>query len=476
MLDPERTATVDVSVTAKTNAKHGKQTAYISVSTSDFPQLDPSPVKVTFDILPNNSTTTLRSDTRRTGTNPNFPVNTNPWSKYVSYNLGTTVVGKTTVDRAVRAGVLVIENFLFDEGPHSGAMHTLVLVAPTTNEVYCFSEADLIKHGKAASHLWHTPLGLPPIMRKTSNIAPPIGICGTPVVDTKNRRMFVVAMWDDGTNTGHYSIFNVALDTGKITSHKELTDSGAPGRVTFNADTVDQRTAINLVDGWLWLGFAAFQSDDRGDYYGWVVAINSEDLSRQLYQPMIESTNCYGGGVWGTGGVAASVDGKSVFALTGNANAPDSYWNAITAAGLPVTAAGPGSLRDYFNALVRLKITGSGSSSKIEVSGWFQDSTLRLCRNPIPRRMKASHRSRTAPILTSGDQAPSFFHPSTSSSSSPSYRRTATSSSSNYSTSAASPNHSRDCHSPTRFTRQLKMIPRSQLHSYAHLMAATFSL
>lgn len=37
------------------------------------------------------STTTLRSDTARTGTNPNFSINTNPWRKYLSIDLGTTV-------------------------------------------------------------------------------------------------------------------------------------------------------------------------------------------------------------------------------------------------------------------------------------------------------------------------------------------------------------------------------------------------
>jgi hypothetical protein len=64
------------------------------------------------------STTTLRSDTARTGTNPNFPINTNPWRKYVSVDLGTTVIGGQTFNRPVRAGVLVVENWLFNAGPH----------------------------------------------------------------------------------------------------------------------------------------------------------------------------------------------------------------------------------------------------------------------------------------------------------------------------------------------------------------------
>jgi hypothetical protein len=88
--------------------------------------------------------------------------------------------------------------------------------------------------------------GRTPIMRGGSNLAPPLGVCGTPVADAANRRLFVTAMWDDGSGTGHYTMFNIALDTGAITTSQELVDAGAAGRVTFNTDVLDQRTAINL--------------------------------------------------------------------------------------------------------------------------------------------------------------------------------------------------------------------------------------
>lgn len=332
------------------------------------------------------STTTLRSDTARTGTNPDFSINTNPWRKYVSLDLGAPV----------RAGVLVVENWLFNTGPHRGETHTLVLVATTTNEIYCYGEGSLLQNGAAAAPLWHTSLGVAPIMRGGSNIAPPLGVCGTPVVDTANRRMFVVAAWDTGTGTGAYSIFNIQLDTGAITTSQKLVDSGAPGRATFDGNLLDQRTAINLVGGWLWFGFADFLADDEGRYYGWVIAIKPDDLTQQLYQPMISlnSSNDWGifaGGVWGPGGVAAADDG-TVYALTGNAtqlaagdaNGTDphddltsfgkNYWGAVP-------PAGPGSLRDYFNALVRLGVEVSGTTSQLKVLDWFQGSAFTQAEN-----------------------------------------------------------------------------------------------
>ena len=329
------------------------------------------------------STSTLRNDPARTGTTPDFPISGNPWTKYLSVDLGAPV----------RAGVLVVENWVFAGGPNSGQAATLVLVATAKNEVYCYSEGELLLNPNAAAPIWQTDLQVPPMQRATSNIPVPIGISGTPVVDTSGRRLFVVAMWQDNNNVGHYTIFELDLDTGAITGQRELTDLGAPGRATFNPDVQDQRTAINLIGEWLWLGFADYRYNDYGRYYGWVVAIKANDLTRQLYQPMVSlnSTNnwgIYGGGVWGPGGVAAGPDG-SVYVLTGNATQLDSvqadaegtnpqddlqsfgmdYW-----ANAP--AAGPGSQGDYFNGVVRLGIVLNGAMPELTVLDWFQASDL----------------------------------------------------------------------------------------------------
>jgi hypothetical protein len=333
------------------------------------------------------STTTLRCDTARTGTNPDFTINANPWRKYVSVDLGPATVGGNSYDRTVRAGVLVVENWLFNAGPHQGETRTLVLVATTTNEVFCYSEGDLLEKGAAATPLWQTPLsvGVGPIVSlwnansnpPYSNIRPLLGVCGTPVVDTAKRRMFVVAMWDDGTGTGHYSIFNIALDTGNITAHEELVHAGAQ---KFDASVVDQRTAINLVGGWLWFGFGAFFAFDAKDYYGWVVAVNPDNLTQQLFQPMISlnssNSGIYAGGIWGPGGVAAANDG-SVYALTGNATGvTQNYWNSGN-----ISSAGPGSISDYFNAVVRVVVDTSGPTPQLTVPHWFQDSTITQVEN-----------------------------------------------------------------------------------------------
>lgn len=342
------------------------------------------------------STTTLRNDPARIGTTPDFRINGNPWRKYVSMRLPVQVAIPDNPGCRVHAGVLVIENWQFSTGQHAGRTSTLVLATTTDNNIYCFSEDDLLTQRQNATPLWHTPLGVHPRMEKLgfSNINPPIGVCGTPVVDPANRRMFVIALsatGDDHVGNGHYTIFELDLDTGAIRHSQELVDSGAAGRVTFHPADLDQRSALNLVNGWLWATFAAIYNFDVGRYYGWIVAINADNLSQQLFQPTIslaasDNFGIYAGGVWGVGGVAAAEDG-TVFALTGNATQLDPkddkaarpnddlqqfgmrYWDSLD-------GSGPGSRHDYFNALVRLGVKLDGPTPQLQVLDWFQASDL----------------------------------------------------------------------------------------------------
>ena len=81
-----------------------------------------------------------------------------------------------------------MQDWLFNAGPHKNETQTLALVATTTtNELFCFGEGDLLQNGSAAKPPWYTRLaaqGFAPRTRSGSNMAVPIGIAGTPVVDT----------------------------------------------------------------------------------------------------------------------------------------------------------------------------------------------------------------------------------------------------------------------------------------------------
>ncbi len=92
----------------------------------------------------------------------------------------------------------------------------------------------------------------------------------------------------------------------------------------------------------------------------------------------LNSTNTYGmyaGRIWGPGGVRGGSRRYRLRPSTGNATGdPAAYWTSLP-------AAGPGSLGDYFNALVRVGVEVSGSSPDLTVLDWFQGSSFTQSEN-----------------------------------------------------------------------------------------------
>jgi hypothetical protein len=316
---------------------------------------------------------TYHYDIGRSGAAPSSPVGAY-WFKYFAVNLGS----------AVRGAPLVVSNWTFQSGPNAGQTHNLVIVATSDNRVLAYSGAWL--RTKNAATLWSRNLGAP-VNVPGSNIPNPIGVCSTPVLDPANRRMFVMAAEADAGAGGQaqYRCYCLDLDTGVIVQSALLQDVGAVGRPTFDGHTLDQRAALNLVNGMLYAGFAAYLAYDLGPYHGRVVSLNSDNLYDQWFFPITRSVSpswntVYGGGVWGPGGVAAAPDG-TLYVGTGNGKfGPDgdpnaamyntNYWSAIP-------ASGPGSRGDYFIAVLKLGVTWSGWTGSLTALGWYHPPDAR---------------------------------------------------------------------------------------------------
>lgn len=318
---------------------------------------------------------TYHYDIGRLGAGPSSPVGPY-WFKYCAVNLGS----------AVRGAPLVVSNWTFQNGPNAGQKHNLVVVATSDNRVLAYSGARL--RANNAAPLWTRNLGAP-VNVPGSNIPNPIGVCSTPVLDPANRRMFVMAAEADAGAGGQaqYRIYALDLDTGNVLQSALLHDLGAPGRPTFDGHLLDQRAAINMVNGRVYAGFAAYLAYDLGNYHGWVVGCNANNLSDQWFFPMTRSTSpdgsvVYGGGIWGPGGVAAAPDG-TLYVGTGNgimwpANATpalvDQHQNTYFGA-LP--ASGPGGRGDYFIAVLKLGITWSGWNGSLTPLGWYHPPDIK---------------------------------------------------------------------------------------------------
>jgi hypothetical protein len=84
------------------------------------------------------------------------------------------------------------------------------------------------------------------------------------------------------------------------------------GNVTFNSTVQNQRGALLLLNGILYVPYGG-HFGDCGTYHGWVIAVPVNDPASATAW----ATLARGAGVWAPGGLSS--DGISVFAATGNA-------------------------------------------------------------------------------------------------------------------------------------------------------------
>jgi hypothetical protein len=278
------------------------------------------------------------------------------WRKKISVGLGS----------AVRGAPLVLQGWVFQEGPHAGETHNVVYVATSDNHVNAYAEDDLL--AGSTTPLWTVSLGTP-VTRTGSNIPVPLGVCSTPVLDPANSRMFVCAYQDGGAGVSQYTMYALDLDTGTTIQSATLSDPGASGRPTFDASQQDQRGGLNLVNGRVYATFAAFYAYDAGTYHGWVVSCNANNLNSQWFFSVTK--NVLAGGCWGPGGAAAAPDG-TLYVATGNATTADSaYWASIP------SGQHPGDLGDYFIAVLKLGVAWMGYAGHLTALDWYQPTDTR---------------------------------------------------------------------------------------------------
>jgi hypothetical protein len=257
------------------------------------------------------SVTTWRNDIARTGQNLNETIlNTS--------NVNTAQFGKLfsqPVDGYVYTQPLYLPNLTI--GAES---HNVVFVATEHDSVYAF-DADNNAGGNA-SPLWFASLltaahgaaaGATTIPASTgSDIYPEIGITGTPVIDPVSGTLYVVS----ATLEGIYFVQRLhALDVTSgaekfggpviITASVSGTGNGSVDSIlTFDPEWENQRPGLLLLNGIVYIGFAAHEDD--GPFHGWILAYNSHTLIQT--SAFCVTPNGEDGGIWmGGAGLAAEV-------------------------------------------------------------------------------------------------------------------------------------------------------------------------
>ncbi len=181
----------------------------------------------------------------------------------------------------------------------------LFFAATTGNDVLAIDET-------TGSVVWKTNLGASPTATGAGcGGIHPLGIVSTPVIDAASRTIYVA----NALGTDHiekHQVHALGVDDGKERAGFPIDVNGmTSGEQTFDPPPENQRSALSLVNGILYVAYGGHVGD-CGAYHGWVVSIDTAAPSKRGAW----ATLGQGEGIWAAGGLAS--DGKSVFAVTGN--------------------------------------------------------------------------------------------------------------------------------------------------------------
>ena len=236
-----------------------------------------------------------------------------------------------TVDGAVYAQPLWVANLTI-----GGARHNVVFVATTHDSLYAFDadtapcsqlwKVSLIdgSHGGSSSETT-VPAGATGnlVGYGFGDIAPEVGVIGTPVIDPVGQILYVVSKSVDASKT----VFHQRLHAIDLASGAEKS-AGSPVNIsasypvvsgnpaTFDARGENQRPGLALSGGKVWVTWAAHE--DHPPWYGWVIGYAYSGGTFTQSGVLNVAPNTGHAGIW-MSGAAPSVDSNgNMYVITGN--------------------------------------------------------------------------------------------------------------------------------------------------------------
>jgi len=208
----------------------------------------------------------------------------------------------------------------------AGGVHNVVYVATVNNTVYAF-DADAL-----GDPLWQRNFNAAGRATLASEVGSAcgtyrdfsgkIGIVGTPVIDGTSQTMYFVTRTIEGTSTvQRLRAVDIATGSDRPASPVAIQasvpgtgDGTSGGMVAFNPVTNNQRPALALSDGAVYIAWSSFC--DTGPYHGWVIAYDASSLAE--LGAFNTSPNAGRAGIWMAGSPPAFDSSGNLYFVTGN--------------------------------------------------------------------------------------------------------------------------------------------------------------
>jgi hypothetical protein len=271
------------------------------------------------------------------------PANVNPDSFGKLFSL--------KVDSTVYPQPLYIPNLKMSDGQ----THNVLFIETSNDTIYAF-DADS-NGGANASPIWKISLAatdhgagagataIPWQDTGSPDVAPTVGITGTPAIDVATNTMYAVAATkENGTYFSRLHAINITNGAEQPNSPVEIkasvagTGNGSSGgQLAFSPLWENQRPALDFYNGHVYIGFGAH--GDNGPWHGWLFAYDGTTLQQTAV--LCLSPNGSGAGLWGSGAgfpIDSGATGGRMFLATGNGTRSSPPFDAKSEYGESVVA------------------------------------------------------------------------------------------------------------------------------------------
>jgi hypothetical protein len=261
----------------------------------------------------------------------------------------------------------------------NGAVHNVVFVASAHDSLFAF-DAD----ANPCVQLWSVSLidsahGATPGGEVTvpagpsgysvgvgyGDITPEVGVIGTPVIDASSGTLYVVSKSMNAAGTTFYQrLHAIDVTTGNEKANSPMLIQGTyPGSgdgtttTTFNARQENQRAGLALINGSVYIAWAAHE--DASPYYGWLMGYTYGSSGFTQVSVLNVTPNVQYGGIWMGGGAPSADANGHMYVITGNG-------------GFDATGSSAPN-NDYGDSLLQLSVTPNSTtpSAAFTVSQYF---------------------------------------------------------------------------------------------------------